>query len=284
MSETILKISNLGKCYNGKLSDKSSYALKDVDIEFSSGEFVVIIGPSGAGKSTFLRCLNRMIDPTCGSMCFQGNNVEKARGKKLRHIRSNIGMVFQNYNLIGRTNVIKNVLNGRLGKTPIWKSIFGFFTYEEKREALELLTQIGLKDQIYKRADELSGGQMQRVGICRALIQHPSLLLADEPIASLDPKSADIVMDKLYEMTKERGLTCIVNLHQVDYAKKYATRIVGIKDGKVVFDDVPEKLTDKITADIYSGKEQQMYLQGTKPKTERNLYENNLVNLLQEEA
>lgn len=249
----LLKIRNLKKSY-----DEQTMALKGISIDFYPGEYVVVIGPSGSGKSTFIRCINRMIDPTEGTIEFEGQAVEKLKGKKLRVVRAKIGMIFQNYNLVGRTNVIKNVMHGRLGQMPLWKSVLGLYVEEDKREAMELLKQVGLSEQVYKRPDALSGGQMQRVGICRALLQHPKILLADEPIASLDPKSADIVMDQLHEITTKRGLTCIVNLHQVDYAKRYATRIVGIKSGQIVYDGSPEDLTDEIIADIYAGKEERM--------------------------
>ena len=255
MNDSILSIKNLKKVYG-----KDTFALKGIDIEFKKGEFVVVIGPSGAGKSTLIRCINRMIDPTEGEIVFDGINMENLKGKKLREQRSDIGMIFQHYNLVGRVNVIKNVLHGRLGKYSTFKSLFGLYKEEDKREAFDLLNKVGLQEQIYKRADALSGGQMQRVGICRAIVQNPKLLLADEPIASLDPKSADIVMDQIKEITAEKQLTCIINLHQVEYAKKYATRIVGIKDGLIFFDGPPSTLSDETIADIYKGKEEQMDL------------------------
>ncbi|MGD6774249.1 phosphonate ABC transporter ATP-binding protein [Sutcliffiella horikoshii] len=255
MNNRLLKIKNLQKTYDNK-----TYALKGIDIELNKGEFVVVIGPSGAGKSTFIRCINRMIDPSEGEIVFDGVHMEKVKGKSLRQQRSDIGMIFQHYNLVGRVNVIKNVLHGRLGKMSFFKSALGLYGEEDKREAFKLLQKVGLEEHIYKRADSLSGGQMQRVGICRAIVQQPKLLLADEPIASLDPKSADIVMDQLKEITTERNLTCIVNLHQVDYAKKYASRIIGIKDGMVVFNGAPSKLNNQMIAHIYKGKEEQMTL------------------------
>ncbi|WP_062047132.1 phosphonate ABC transporter ATP-binding protein [Bacillus sp. JCM 19034] len=252
----ILSIKNLVKVYGEK-----TRALNGISLDFYPGEFIVVIGPSGAGKSTFIRCINRLVDPTEGQIVFAGKNLEKLGARKLRKERSKIGMIFQHYNLIGRTNVIKNVLHGRLYNTPIYKSIFGLFSHEDKKEAIELLEKVGLEDQIYKRANALSGGQMQRVGICRALLQRPKLLLADEPIASLDPKSANIVMEQLHNISTEKKLTCIVNLHQVDYAMKFATRIIGIKKGEVVFDGAPAQLTEEMTQHIYEGKESQMKLQ-----------------------
>ena len=255
MDNVILDVRNLTKCY-----EKGVYALRGVDVSFTAGEFVVVIGPSGAGKSTFIRCINRMIDSTEGEIIFDGVYMEKLKGAQLRQQRSGIGMIFQHYNLVGRVNVIKNVLYGCLGKMNAAKSLFGLYEESDKVEALALLNKVGLSEQVYKRADALSGGQMQRVGICRAIMQNPKLLLADEPIASLDPKSADVVMDQIKAITEEKNLTCIVNLHQVAYAKRYASRIIGIKSGKIVFDGKPLALTDEIIAGIYEGKEEQMVL------------------------
>lgn len=263
MNNVLLQIKGLKKSYS-----KGTLVLKGIDVTFVKGEFVVVIGPSGAGKSTFIRCINRMIDSSEGEIIFDGVHMESIRGKTLRRQMADIGMIFQHYNLIGRVNVIKNVLYGRLGKTSFLKSFLGLYAEEDKREAFRLLQKVGLEEHMHRRADALSGGQMQRVGICRAIVQAPKLLLADEPIASLDPKSADIVMDQLRDITQEKELTCIVNLHQVDYAKKYATRIIGIKDGCIVFDGKPEQLTDSIIADIYKNKEEQMQLQPQKA-TER---------------
>jgi phosphonate transport system ATP-binding protein len=246
---TLLKIKGLKKSYG------NFEALHNIDIEFKQGEFVVFIGSSGAGKSTFIRCINKMVEPTAGSLEFDGVDIAKLRGAALRKQRSKIGMIFQHYNLIGRVNVIKNVMYGLLGQVPLWKSLLGLYPEAEKRRAVELLDEIGLSEQMYKRADALSGGQMQRVGICRSIMQNPKLLLADEPIASLDPKSSEIVMDSLRQITNQRGLCCIVNLHQVDYARKYADRIIGMKAGEIVFDGKPEELTDAIVQEIYAKKD-----------------------------
>ncbi|WP_059049344.1 phosphonate ABC transporter ATP-binding protein [Paenibacillus senegalimassiliensis] len=256
MSSPLLSIRNLKKTYD----KHKTYALNGIDIEFDAGEFVVVIGPSGAGKSTFIRCINRMIDSSAGEIVFDGVHMEQIKGRSLKMQRANIGMIFQHYNLIDRVNVIKNVLYGRLGKMSLFRSTLGLYSAEDKREAYDLLKKVGLEEHIYKRASALSGGQMQRVGICRAIVQQPKLLLADEPIASLDPQSANVVMDQIKEITTERNLTCIVNLHQVDFAKKYASRIVGIKDGLVVFDGKPTELTEDMIAHIYKGKEEQMTL------------------------
>ncbi|MCL1949472.1 MAG: phosphonate ABC transporter ATP-binding protein [Turicibacter sp.] len=253
MTTPLLSIKGLQKSYGGK-----KMVLKGMDAEIFHGEFIVVIGPSGAGKSTFIRCINRMVDPSEGELLFDGQDLAKLKGKKLRVARSKVGMIFQHYNLIGRTNVIKNVLHGRLGQIPFYKSALGLYTSEEKSMAFHLLTKLGLGEHIYKKASALSGGQMQRVGIARAMMQQPKLLLADEPIASLDPKSAQVVMDQIHAITKENNLTCIMNLHQVEVAKNYATRIIGIKDGKIVYDDVPAKLTNEMIDYIYEGKEEEM--------------------------
>lgn len=254
--EPILSVRNLVKVYG-----RETRALNGISLDFYPGEFIVVIGPSGAGKSTFIRCINRIVDPTEGDIVFDSQHMEKLSGRKLREKRSKIGMIFQHYNLVSRTNVIKNVLHGQLSNTPLYKSLLGLYRHEDKQRAIELLKKVGLEDQIYKRADALSGGQMQRVGICRALLQRPKILLADEPIASLDPLSANIVMQQLHSISMEKELTCVVNLHQVDYAKKCASRIIGIKNGTVVFDGSPSHLTDSIVRDIYEGKETQMTLQ-----------------------
>lgn len=253
----LLCIKDLQKCYV-----KNQAVLRGIDLTFYEGEFVVVIGPSGAGKSTFIRCINRMIDPTGGEILFGGQAIQHLKGAALRRVRSRIGMIFQHHNLVGRTNVIRNVLHGRLGQMPFWKSFLGLYAQADRAEAMRLLHTVGLQEQIYQRADSLSGGQMQRVGICRAMLQSPSLLLADEPIASLDPKSAEVVMESLHRITLEKSLTCIVNLHQVDFAQRFATRIIGIKGGRVVFDGPPTALSEEMTAYIYEGKEEQMTLEG----------------------
>jgi phosphonate transport system ATP-binding protein len=262
MSDIILNIRGLTKSYGGGF-----FALKGLDLNFKRGEFTAIIGPSGAGKSTLVRCVNRMVDPSGGEIIFDGTHIEELKGKRLRHCRSDIGMIFQHYNLVGRVNVIRNVLYGRLGKMSAIGSLLELYSREERLEALELIQKVGLADQIYKRADTLSGGQMQRVGICRAIIQHPKILLADEPIASLDPASADIAMDQMKSIVDEKKLTCIVNLHQVEYARKYADRIIGIKDGRVVFDGKTTELTAEILSYIYQGKEDQMGLRPAREQT-----------------
>jgi len=243
----MLSVLDLSKSYDGK-----NLVLSKLNLNVKQGELVAIVGSSGAGKSTLIRCINRLVEPSSGEIIVNGEHVESANRWQLRKIRSRIGMIFQHHNLIGRTNVITNVLHGRLGETPFYKSLFGLYKSNDKKEAKQLLNSMGLEDQMYQKANTLSGGQMQRVGICRALMQHPQLLLADEPIASLDPTSANTVMMCIKQAVDERGLACIVNLHQVEFAKKYATRIIGLKHGKIVFDDTPTKLTVQTIGYIYS--------------------------------
>lgn len=243
---TLLNITHLKKYYD------NTPAVEDISFTVKEGELVAIIGPSGAGKSTVLRCINKMIDASAGSICFEGKEITNMKKEKeLKLLRRRIGMIFQSFNLVYQLSVFQNVLHGRLGYMSNMNAVLGRYSEEDKRKALHILEMIGLKDMVYKRAGELSGGQKQRVGIARALMQEPSLLLCDEPIASLDPGSSKIIMDQIFHMTKERNIACIVNLHQVDVAKNYADRIVGIHKGRVVFDDVPEKLTDEMIEKIY---------------------------------
>lgn len=244
---TLLQVENLKKVY----ADGTA-ALNGIDLTVEAGEFIVVIGPSGAGKSTLLRCLNQMVQPTSGKVLFQGTNTTGVSKRKLREIRRSMGMIFQGFNLVERLSVLTNVLHGRLGYMSAWRGALGMFAKPDVAEATRLLQRVGLSEQIHKRADELSGGQQQRVGIARALAQKPQLILADEPIASLDPTSSEIVMNSLYTFCKEDGIACLCNLHQVDVAKKYATRIIGIYKGTKVFDGTPEQLTDEMIDYIYN--------------------------------
>ena len=244
----LLVIENLTKSYDGVTN-----ALDNANVTVRRGEFVSLIGSSGAGKSTLLRCINRLVKPTSGTVVFDGSNICCARGQKLRHARRRISMVFQHYNLVHRSSVIENVLQGRLGyKRPLEGSL-GIYTDEEKQQAVDLLKLVGLDCCTYMRADQLSGGQQQRVGIARAFLQDPLLILADEPIASLDPKSSRIVMEHLRWGADERGIAVLASLHQVEYAKEFSDRIVGIRHGKVVFDGTPDELDDAMIASIYDG-------------------------------
>lgn len=244
----LLVIENLTKSYDGVTN-----ALDNANVTVRRGEFVSLIGSSGAGKSTLLRCINRLVKPTSGTVVFDGSNICCARGQKLRHARRRISMVFQHYNLVHRSSVIENVLQGRLGYKKPFEGSLGIYTDEEKQQAVDLLKLVGLDCCTYMRADQLSGGQQQRVGIARAFLQDPLLILADEPIASLDPKSSRIVMEHLRWGADERGIAVLASLHQVEYAKEFSDRIVGIRHGKVVFDGTPDELDDAMIASIYDG-------------------------------
>jgi phosphonate transport system ATP-binding protein len=241
----ILEIHNLTKYY------KDVPALSDVNLKVKKGEFVAVIGRSGAGKSTLLRCVNRMIEASAGTILFDGADVRSLRKGELRRLRTRIGMIFQHYNLVPRQTVIENVLHGRLGYKSTAKGMLGLYTNDEKCRAYDIIVQLGLVDQLDKRCDQLSGGQKQRVGIARALIQDPRLILCDEPIASLDPGSSKTIMDHLQRISRDMAITVLINLHQVDVAIKYADRIVGIRDGRVVYDGEPKKLNKKAVAEIY---------------------------------
>lgn len=249
----LLEVNNLGKHYNGETK-----VLKNVNFEVGSGEFVSIIGPSGAGKSTLLRCINRMVEISEGSVFIDGQSVGDMKKKSLRSLRTNIGMIFQHYNLVPRLTVIENVLHGRFGYKTNLQGIFGRFTEKEKEKAFELLDKLGIADHAYKRCDQLSGGQQQRVGICRALIQDPKIILCDEPIASLDPNSSKVIMDYLKKITNELGITCLVNLHQVEVAKEYADRIIGLKSGEIVFDGPSNLLYQDKIESIYGFQQREL--------------------------
>jgi phosphonate transport system ATP-binding protein len=214
-----------------------------------------VIGPSGSGKSTIMRSLNQLISNDSGTIDVDGTQVRSLNKTQLKQYRSEIGMVFQNYNLVGRMTALENVLHGALGRKGAVAGALGFFSNEEKEKALDYLQLVGLGDFALTRADELSGGQKQRVGIARALMQEPKVILADEPIASLDPKATRVVMDYLYKIAKERGITVVANLHQVDVAKRYSDRIIGIKNGRVRFVGTPETLTNAVTDDLYGDEE-----------------------------
>ncbi|MGL5988194.1 MAG: phosphonate ABC transporter ATP-binding protein [Fusobacteriaceae bacterium] len=244
--ENIVSIKNGNKIYDNKF-----LALSDINLDIKKGEFVAIIGSSGAGKSTLLRTINSMNPLSSGAIIFNGKDISKISGGNLRKVRREMGMIFQHYNLIERLSVVQNVLHGRLGYMTNLKGFFELYSEEDKIKALNILKRLGLEDHCYKKASELSGGQKQRVGISRALAQNPKLILADEPIASLDPKSSEVVMETLKNICVEDNLTCIVNLHQVEFAKQYATRIIGMNKGKIIFDDIPENLTEEKIGEIY---------------------------------
>lgn len=243
----ILEFKNVSKQYG----DSPTKALDSASFKVEKGEFVSIIGPSGAGKSTLLRCINRLVDASEGEIIFDGSDVTKLKKKDLRKARTKTGMIFQHYNLVDRLSVIENVLHGKLGQKSTLSGMFGHYSEEEKMQAFDILSELGLAEQAYKRCDELSGGQKQRVGIARAIMQQPKLILCDEPIASLDPKASRIIMDHLAEINAKKNITCIVNLHQVDVAIKYSRRIIGVTGGKIVYDGSTFGLTDEIIHQIY---------------------------------
>ena len=244
---TVLKFDNVTKYYSNGI-----HALKNASFEVEEGEFISIIGPSGSGKSTILRSINKLISITDGEITLDGVSVNKQKGKSLRHLRRNIGMIFQNYNLVYSLSVFQNVLHGCLGYMDGIKGIFGIYSEADKKRALELLEEIGISQYAYNKASDLSGGQKQRVGIARAIMQQPKVLLCDEPIASLDPSSAKTIMDLLKGMSQKRNIACIVNLHQLDVALKYSTRIIGLSKGEIVFDGTPDELTDEAIERIYN--------------------------------
>ena len=246
----LLSIKNVEKKYNN-----GTNALKNISFDVEKGEFISIIGPSGSGKSTLLRSMNKMIDISQGSILFEDKNIENLKKTEIEIVRREIGMIFQNYNLVERLTVIENVLHGRLGYKSVIAGILGIYSEEEKKEAFNFLEKVNMTKYAYQKCSELSGGQKQRVGIARAIMQKPKLLLCDEPIASLDPKTAENIMDYLKKIVTELKITCIVNLHQVDIAKKYSNRIIALNKGEKIFDDKPEYLTDDMIEFIYKDEE-----------------------------
>lgn len=248
MSETpLLDIKNLSKTYPNGVR-----ALKGIDLKVKKGEFLVVIGLSGSGKSTLLRCLNRLHDPSSGEVIFEGKqDLAKVSGDEIKTLRRDIAMIFQHFNLIPRHSVISNVMMGRLGYTPTLKSMMGQFSAEDKAKALEYLNLVGIGEKAHIRADQLSGGQQQRVAIARALTQNPKVLLADEPVASLDPATCHTVMDYLKKVNEELGITIICNLHFLSLVRQYATRVIALKDGELVYEGSPSNIDDAWFEKIY---------------------------------
>jgi phosphonate transport system ATP-binding protein len=242
----MLKIENLCKTYpNG------TQALNGVSFEVEEGEFLAVIGLSGSGKSTLLRCINRLIEPTSGKIIWNGVDVTAASGNDIRKIRRQIGMIFQQFNLVKRSSVNTNVLTGRLGYSATLPSLFHVFSKEDHNNVKKNLDMVGLLDKIDVRADSLSGGQQQRVGIARALMQEPKMVLADEPVASLDPVLAHSILKYLEKLNKEFGITVICSLHFLDLVHRYATRAIALKDGLLVFEGLPKEIDDKQFKQIY---------------------------------
>lgn len=246
--QATLSIQQLDKSY---VADKP--ILKKINLDILGSDITAIIGPSGAGKSTLIRCLNRLIEPTDGKIIFEGNDVTHVQGKALRKLRQQVGMVFQEYNLVERLSVIENVLSGRLGSTPLWRAWLRKFYQQDIDRAFELLDKVGLKDRANDRADGLSGGQRQRVGIARALMQNPKLILADEPTSSLDPKTSVEIMQMMVGLVKEQNTPMMINIHDVQLAKRFCDRIIGMQAGVIVFDGPPETLTENDLKTIYGG-------------------------------
>ena len=232
-------------------------ALKNINLNIEQGEFIAIIGLSGAGKSTLIRTINRMHDITDGTLVVDGTDVMSLHGKALRTFRRHIGMIFQSFNLITRTTVIKNVLTAFVPDLPWWRATFGVFTKDEKIAALESLDKVGILDKAYVRADQLSGGQQQRVALARTLAQNPQIILADEPVASLDPVTAKQVMDDFKRINRDMNITVLINIHHVDLALQYAKRVIGIRAGEIVYDGSAENVTQEVLDAIYQGKEQE---------------------------
>lgn len=246
-----LVIRNLTKSYGAG----RPLVLKGISLAFEARGVVAIIGPSGTGKSTLIRCINRLVEPTSGEILFKGRDVARAGRRELRHVRRRIGMVFQEYNLVERLSVMENVLCGRLGYVPAWRAWLRRYPQADVDKAFDLLDMVGLSDFVHQRADSLSGGQRQRVGIARAVMQDPDLLLADEPTSSLDPKTSVEIMELLKEVADRRAIPVLINIHDVTLARRFATRIVGMSEGAVVYDGPPEGLGDGHLRTIYGGED-----------------------------
>ncbi len=245
----MLEVRHLTKVY-----DDGTVALRDLSFNVQDGEFLIIIGLSGAGKSTLLRCINRLIEPTEGQIIWNGVDVTAASPEQLRQIRRKIGMIFQHFNLVKRSSVLTNVLAGRLGYVNPWASLVNHFPAEDYQRARRALERLGITDQAHKRADELSGGQQQRVGVARALMQEPQMILADEPVASLDPVLAHSLLGHLERLNQEDGITILCTLHYLDLIQRYATRVIGLRDGRLVYRGSREdirRMSDEEFKEIY---------------------------------
>lgn len=256
----ILSIKNLKKTYPNGVQ-----ALKGVSFDVKKGEFLVVIGLSGSGKSTMLRCINRLNDPTAGEIVFNDGKTEKDlasidKSSDIKWLRQNVGMIFQHFNLIPRHSVLSNVLMGKLSKTSTLKSLFGIFSDEDVAEAMKYLKLVGIAEKSHIRADQLSGGQQQRVAIARALTQNPQILLADEPVASLDPATCHVVMDYLRKVNQELGITIVCNLHFLSLVRQYATRVVALKGGELVYEGDPKNIDEAWFEKIYGAGAKEVHI------------------------
>lgn len=249
----MLEVKNISKNFG------SVAAVKALSFSTDEPQVVGIIGRSGAGKSTFLRVMNRMTDATEGEIIVDGTDVLTLRGRAKLEWQRQCAMIFQQFNLVPRLNVLTNVILGQLNKQSVLRSSLMFFTKEERHEALKLLDRFGVSEIALQRAETLSGGQQQRVAICRAMMQRPNYILADEPIASLDPMNARLVMEALYKINREEKITVICNLHTLDTARTYCDRVIGMRDGEKVFDDAPSALTDEIAREIYGAEAEEAF-------------------------
>ena len=243
----MLEIKNLTKIFQ----PNNLKALDNINLTVKDGEFIALIGLSGSGKSTLLRCINRLIDPTSGQVILDGVDITAAGPEELRQIRRGIGMIFQQFNLVKRASVMTNVLSGRLGYLPSSWSLMNRFPKEDLERALANLARVGIPEKAYIRADQLSGGQQQRVAIARALMQEPKLMLADEPVASLDPATSHSVLRYLEELNKDEGITVLCSLHFLSLARRYATRVIALKAGRIMFDGLPSEITPERFKQIY---------------------------------
>ncbi len=234
-----------------KVYPNGTVGLKDINLSIADGEFVAVIGLSGAGKSTLIRAINRMHPITSGTLSVDGTDVMKLSGKDLRKLRRGIGMIFQSFNLVTRTSVIRNVLTAFVPDLPLWRRVLGIFPKSAKLKALEALDKVGILEKAYTRVDQLSGGQQQRVALARTLAQNPSIILADEPVAALDPVTAKAVMDDFRNINKNMGITVIINIHHVELALEYCDRVIGVKSGQVVFDGKTGDVDKNVLATIY---------------------------------
>lgn len=242
----MIEFKNVDKVYPGGVQ-----ALKNINLEIKDGEFVAIIGRSGAGKSTLIRTINKMHDINSGELTVNGENVSNLKGSQLRKFRRNIGMIFQSFNLVDRTTVIKNVLAAFVPDLNFFQSVFGIYPSNYKIRALEALEQVDILEKAYVRADQLSGGQQQRVALARTLAQNPKIILADEPVASLDPVTARQVMDYFRKINREMGISILINIHHVELALEYASRVIGVKNGEIIFSGPSEEVDEEVLRSIY---------------------------------